>query len=94
MWSLGLGLGMEASPENFFSSKFSRAHWVFLWKKKNIEAHKVLGNPGKTIVFEVIGVKSEFWLKDLDDILHWICTQNKKNMPWTFILGLVKNEKL
>lgn len=28
----------------------------------------MLGNPGKTIVFEVIRVKSEFWLKDLDDI--------------------------
>ena len=69
VWSLGLGLGMEASPENFFSSKFSRElTGSFRKKKKNTEAHKVLGNPGKTIVFEVIGVKSEFWLKDLDDI--------------------------
>ena len=60
---------MEASPENFFSSKFSRELTGSFWKKKkNTEAHKVLGNPGKTIVFEVIGVKSEFWLKDLDDI--------------------------
>lgn len=33
-WSLGLGLGIEASPRNFFSSKFSKEFTGSFWRKK------------------------------------------------------------
>jgi hypothetical protein len=79
-WSLGLGLGIEASPGNFFSSKFSRVFTGSFWKNK-IHTHthrqKPLGNPEKTIGFQVSGVNFEFQLKDLAVIPQRICIRNK-----------------
>lgn len=90
---------MEASPGNFFSSKFSRELTGSFWRK-NTEAQKSLGNPRKTVTFEVISVKLEFWLKDLTEIPPRICTQINKRMTIRIyldsygLLSSVKNEKL
>lgn len=104
MWSLGLGLGMEASPGNFFSSKLSRELTGSFWKKKkkekSTEAQKALGNLGKTMVFEIIRVKFDFWLKDLAEIPYRILHKINKVMTIRVYLDceaplvLVKNEKL
>lgn len=92
MWSLGLGLGMEASPGNFFSSKFSREFTGSFWRekkkiKKKTEAQEALGNPGETAVFEVLRVKCEFWLKDLAEIPVGFVHKINKIMS-------IRNEKL
>lgn len=69
-------------------------------KEKSTEAQKALGNLGKTMVFEIIRVKFDFWLKDLAEIPYRILHKINKVMTIRVYLDceaplvLVKNEKL
>lgn len=76
--SLGFGLGIEASPANFFSSKFSRKFTGSFWKTNNSpnnqtikqkqvsgerKRQKTLRNSEKATGFETTGVRFEFGFK-------------------------------